>query len=254
MCMGNGSSTVPCLHEEVIGGTPLRKFALLTICLFAFTTARADQLIVNGGFEAGLTGWTTTSSGDGSFSVTSAPYTPLNGNATVGARSGSYYAVSDDYSGSQTHFLTQTFTTPTSFLSATLSFGMFVNDIYGSDFGSSGTGAQVRLLQSTGQLIAFLYGPVDTFENPVGSPNPYVSYSSDIASYLNPNSSYRLVFSSSDSAGLINVGIDDVSLVTAGTPTTPVAATPEPSTFALFATGGTFVFWLARRKSFAVQA
>ena len=228
----------------------MRTLALLAIFLFAFSSARADSLIVNGGFESGLTGWTTTSTGDGNFTVTSATTTPLTFNATVGAHSGSFYAVSDDFSGSQTQFLTQSFTTPTSFQTATLSFEMFVNDIEGLDFGPSGPGGEVKLLNSMGATIAVLYGPVDTFENPVGSPNPYVLFNQDIASLLNPSTTYELQFSSTDTVGLINVGVDDVSLVT--TASTP--AVPEPATSSLLAIGGLFVFWLACRKPKAVEA
>lgn len=225
----------------------MRTLASLAIFLFAFTAARADQLITNGGFESGtLAGWTATSTGDGNFSVTSAAYTPLTYNATVGANSGSYYAVSDDYSGSQTQYLTQTFTTPGSFNSATLSFAMFVNDVYGEDFGSSGPGGEVSLLNSMGGLIAVLYGPLDTFDDPAGDPNNYVLFSEDIASLLAANTTYELQFSSTDTSGLINVGVDDVSLVT--------TATPEPASLSLFTTGGLLVLWLAYRKPRAFQA
>ena len=229
--------------------TLLRLLASFVIFLFAIASARADQLITNGGFESGLTGWTATSTGDGSFTANSGSTTPLTYNATVGAHSGTYYAVSDDYDGSQTQYLTQSFTTPTSFSTATLSFAMFVNDIYGQDFGSAGPGGEVSLLTSGGSLIAVLYGPVDTFENPVGSPNSYALFSQDIASLLSANTTYQLQFSSTDVAGLINVGIDDVSLVT-----TSAAATPEPGALSLFATGGLLVFALACRKPKALQA
>lgn len=226
----------------------MRTLASLAILLFAFASARADQLIVNGGFETGdLSGWTTSTTGDGNFSVTSAAATPLTFNATVGAHSGTYYAVSDDYDGSQTQFLTQTFTTPTSLSTATLSFEMFVNDVYGGDFGSDGPGGEVSLLNSKGFLIAVLYGPIDTFDNPVGSPNSYVLFSKDIASLLSANTTYELQFSSTDTTGLINVGVDDVSLIT-------TSAVPEPATFSLSAIGGLLVFWLARRKPAAIEA
>jgi hypothetical protein len=229
----------------------LRTLASLALLLFAVTVARADQLITNGGFESGLTGWTANSNGDGNFTVTSATTTPLNFNATVGAHSGSNYAVSDDFSGSQTQTLTQSFTTPTSFTSAILSFEMFVNDIEGSDFGSSGPGGQVSLLTSTGTLIGVLNGYDDTFENPMGVPNPYSLYSDDITALLSANTTYELQFSSTDTSGPLNVGVDDVSLITAAATTSPV---PEPSSVSLLATGGLLVFWLAYRKPKAVQA
>jgi hypothetical protein len=220
---------------------------LLAIFFFAFASARADNLIVNGGFETGtLAGWATSSTGDGNFTVNSGGATPLNGNATAGAHSGTYYAVSDDYSGSQIQSLTQSFTTPTSLLTATLSFEMFVNDIYCGDFGSAGPGGEVSLLTAGGSLIAVLYGPVDTFENPVGAPNPYLLFSQDIASYLSANTTYELQFSSTDTSGPLNVGVDDVSLIT--------TAVPEPGSFSLFGLGGLFAAWNAYRRSKAVQA
>lgn len=227
----------------------MRILASLAIFILAVASARADQLIVNGGFETGtLTGWTAASNGDGNFSVVSGTTTPLTYNATVGASSGTYYAVSDDYDGSQTQTLTQSFTTPNSLLTATLSFDMFVNDVYGEDFGSDGPGGEVSLLNSTGGLIAVLVLPTDTFENPVGDPNPYLAYSGDIASLLSANTTYELQFSSTDTTGLINVGVDDVSLVTTS------AATPEPASFSLLAIGGLLVYWLAYRKSNGVEA
>ena len=229
----------------------MRILASLAVFLLAFASARADQLIVTGGFETGnLSGWTASSTGDGNFSVTSATITPLTGNATVGPHSGTFYAVSDDFSGSQTQTLTQSFTTPTSFSTAILSFEMFVNDITGGDFGSSGPGGQVSLLNSVGGLIAVLYGPVDTFESPVGAPNPYLLFSQNIAAFLNPNTTYELQFSSTDTSALINVGVDDVSLVTTAS-TSPV---PEPASGSLFALGGVLVFWLAYKKSKALEA
>jgi hypothetical protein len=227
----------------------LRILASLAILLFAFGSARADQLITNGGFESGLTGWTATSTGDGNFTANSGTTTPLTFNATVGANSGSFYALSDDFSGSQTQKLTQSFTTGT-FTTATLSFEMFVNDIQGGDFGSSGPGGEVSLLTSGGVLIAVLNGPVDTFENPMGVPNPYIFYSDDLSGLLSANTTYELQFTSTDSTALINVGIDDVSLVTSSA-TPPV---PEPGTFSLFAISGLLGYWRAYRKPKAVRA
>lgn len=227
----------------------MRTLALLFTLLLGLGSARADQLIVNGSFETGLTGWLTGNNGDGGFFATSGTVTPLTYNSTVGASSGNTYALSDDYSGSQTSYLRQFFTTPSSFQTATLSFAMFVNDIYGADFGSSGPGGQVQLLNSLGTVIASLFGPVDTFENPVGSPNPYVQYSANIASLLNPNTTYGLQFSSTDTTNLINVGVDNVSLLTAGS--TAVTVTPEPTTLSLVGLGSILLAWTAFYKKAA---
>jgi hypothetical protein len=123
---------------------------------------------------------------------------------------------------------------------------MFVNDVYGGDFGSAGPGGQVTLLNSVGTALAVLYGPLDTFENPVGSPNPYVLFSQDIASLLSANTTYELQFSSTDTSGPLNVGVDDVSLVT--------STVPEPASFSLSALGGLLAIWRAYRKPKADEA
>src|SRR5580698_7811391 len=99
------------------------------ICLAAMSqTATAGQLILNGGFEAGLTDWTTTDSNPfgtpGSFFADTGTTTPLNGFPTVGAFAGTGYAVSDSQ-GPGSHALTQTFTAPVGLTDAVLSFEMF---------------------------------------------------------------------------------------------------------------------------------
>jgi len=214
--------------------------ASLVALLVAVGTANAANLIVNGGFETGdLTGWTATSTeGTGGFSATSQTYTPVSGNATVGPHSGSYYAVSDDF-GPQTAYLTQTFTTPSTFNTDLLSFSIFVNDVYGGAYGSAGPGGQVNLLTSAGTLIAVLYGPADTFENPIGQPNPYVNETINITSYLARSTTYQLQIQDTETSGTINVGVDDISLQ---------SATPEPATLLSTALLGGLILWCARRK------
>jgi hypothetical protein len=114
------------------------------ICFFSLVlAARANEVIVNGGFETGnLAGWTTTDSGtpgDG-WSVTAAPVTPLNGFPTVGPNSGSFYAVTDMFNPGS-HALSQSFTAAAN-TDYVLSFNMFVND----QFGGSGLGGEANLL------------------------------------------------------------------------------------------------------------
>jgi hypothetical protein len=61
--------------------------------------ANAVQLIGNGGFETGLTGWAVTSSvgSGGSWFPDTTTSTPLTGNPTVGPFSGTGYAVTDQF-------------------------------------------------------------------------------------------------------------------------------------------------------------
>ena len=199
----------------------------------------ASQLILNGGFETGnFTNWVVTnSSGDGTFSVATAPVTPLTGNPTVGPSSGTYYAVSDQY-GPGSYAITQTFTVPAGSLSSILSFNVFVNDEY--DLG--GSFGEVDLLAGnanrlTGTPLAIFYR-ADTFVVN-GRPNPYVAFSMDINSLLVAGSTYQLRAIDSDTNPL-NVGVDNFSLLTS-------TAVPEPVTFAPFLLGAAFFAFRKRR-------
>src|SRR6202035_2654217 len=84
-------------------------FASICVLLLALT-ARANEVLTNGGFETGtFAGWTQSDLGPGSFFVTGASATPLTGSPTVGPASGNFYAVSDQF-GPGTHVITQSFT------------------------------------------------------------------------------------------------------------------------------------------------
>jgi hypothetical protein len=78
-------------------------FALLTliaITLGISSSAKADQLLVNGGFETGtFAGWTvvnrTGSFAGSNFFVSAGTVLPQSGLSTVGPASGNFSAVSD---------------------------------------------------------------------------------------------------------------------------------------------------------------
>jgi hypothetical protein len=216
--------------------------ACTTIFLLGLS-ANASQLIANGSFETGdLTGWVATDSGGlGDFSVMSMAFTPLTGNGTVGPQQGTFYAVSDDF-GPQTEDLTQSFVVPVGTTTALLSFSMFVNDIFGGDFGSSGPGGSVNLLSSTNTLI-HTFTSADTFDSPVGNPNPWVTMNNlNVMPFLTPGSTYKLDFQETDVTSLINVGVDNVSLVTTAT-----TGTPEPGTLIPTALMAAFIAWRMRK-------
>ena len=96
------------------------------------STVNASQLLTNGSFEGGLTGWTVTDSttDGGSWFVTNQLRTPPNGYPTVGPSNGSYYAVTDEIRPGL-HALTQALTDPLGTTSAIISFDVFQNDVYG---------------------------------------------------------------------------------------------------------------------------
>ena len=91
--------------------------------------ANAVQLISDGGFETGLTGWTVASSAGsgGSWFAATGSSTPLTGNPTVGPYSGTGYAATDQV-GPGVNALSQNYTVPSGTTSLTLTFDMFIND------------------------------------------------------------------------------------------------------------------------------
>jgi hypothetical protein len=220
----------------------MRKFCA-GLCVLAFAvSASADQLIVNGGFEAGGASWFQSTSGhDFGWFISPGTATPLGGNPTVGPASGTRYAIGDDSFGPETFALFQTFTNPLTTITATLSFDIFVNDVFGTgnQFGEADllTGGANPI---TGVPIAIFYN-ADTFQSDPGTPNPYVHISLDITADLIPGQTYKIRFLDSSSTGPLNVGVDNVSLVT---------NTPEPNLVAIpmaFLAG--IIVYRVRRKA-----
>jgi hypothetical protein len=209
-----------------------------TICVLSFAlTARANEVLTNGGFETGdFTGWTVSSSigSGGSFFVCPNPgppgtgcssnTTPLSGNPTVGPASGNFYAVSDQV-GPGINVITQSFTAVAN-TDYVLSFDMFVNDYALSQGLPPQFGGEADLIAGGADPIA---APITTqfyqADTQVvgGAPNPWVATSLDITSDLTAGDTYQLRFLESDSTTNLNVGVDDVSLMA-----TPTTATPEP--------------------------
>jgi hypothetical protein len=199
-----------------------------TICVLSFAlTARANEVLTNGGFETGdFTGWTVSNAGTppDSFFVTTGNLTPENSLPTVGAASGNFYAVTDQQAPG-IHVITQSFTAVAN-TDYVLSFDMFVND-YALSQGLPGQfGGEADLIAGGADPIA---APITTqfyqadTQVVAGAPNPWVATSLDITSDLTAGDTYQLRFLESDSTTNLNVGVDDVSLMA-----TPTTATPEP--------------------------
>lgn len=189
-------------------------------------SGHAVELITNGGFETGFTGWSLfdQAGGDGGFFLGSTTFTPLSGSPTVGPAGGNFYAVSDQ-NGPGAHVLLQSFTI-NSGSTAILSFSMFVNDQSGvgpivNPAGLDYTAdpnqhARVDILRAgadpfstnPADVLANFYLNVDPFNNP----NPYTDYSFDLTSLFGAGGTFLLRFAEVDNQLFLNLGVDNVSI------------------------------------------
>lgn len=221
----------------------LRILFVLMLCLPVL--ASAQNLITNGGFEAGLSGWTVNNAGTGS--VIASNSTNVGGLPTVGAASGSFYAVTQQ-GGPGTHVFSQDFTTTGS---VNVSFDMFVNDWDGGPFCGAGlnhTGGAVECgrvdvltagssaFDTGAGVISNLYLGADPVH---GTANPYIHYSFDLNLAAG---SYTLRFGESDNQSNFAVGVDNVEVVN---------NTPEPASLALLGSGLLGIGGAVRRKLIA---
>lgn len=210
----------------------------------SFQTASATELIQNGGFESGLSGWTAASNTDpnGAYD-TDAPIggyvlgdasgvAPYSGLQTLPPPSGSSFALADSTASGNTALI-QDFTVPLLTLSVSLSYSMYVYDWsgYGPQGSSLDAGSQIARVDllragaadfSTDPLdvVATFYASAESDPNVAFAPHTF-----DLTGLALPGASYRLRFAVADSLFVLSQGIDDVSVQAA----TPV---PEPASFA----------------------
>jgi len=233
---------------------------LLTLSLGFPSSAKADQLIINGGFETGtFAGWTVVNRAGSfpgsSFYVSSSTTLPQSGLTTVGPASGNFYAVSDQ-SGSGTHSLLQTFVVAPGSGAVTLSFDLFANNYTATTVNPIGLDhtdganqhARVDILTSgagafdTGAgVLQNLYIGADAGANPHG----YTHYVFDITSLVVAGGTFQIRFAEVDNQLFFNLGVDNVSIVTQNAPV------PEPATSLLFSTGLAGVLGVARKRRMA---
>jgi len=253
------TSTVLKNCSRVAAGT-----VFVTLGILTTGTAHAAELITNGGFETGFTGWNVSiqpgsRSTNGFFIDDADGSTPFNGQATVGPASGSFYAVSDQ-DGPGAYALTQTFIVPGAASSVILSYDMFVNDWSGLGPIVNPSGLDYTSIPNQHARVDILVAGANPFStNPAdivgnfylgndpfaSNPNPYTSYSFDITSLVGAGGSYILRFAEVDNRSFFNQGVDNVSI-----DFTPLATpVPEPaSVLGLLAIGALGAGSVLKRK------
>lgn len=210
---------------------------LTSVCLAA---AHAAPLIINGGFESGLTGWTRADQigSDGTFFIQSGSASPLNGDPVPPPPEGSNAAMTDSF-GPGAHVLYQDFVASAG--PAVLSFQVFIGnrgDVFNTpdilDFSIAAINQQARvdILQAGADPFSVAAADIllTLYTTPVGSDlvTGYNTVSTDISALLaaNDGQTLRLRFAETDNFFALQMGVDDVRISGA-------TVVPEPGAFAL---------------------
>jgi hypothetical protein len=240
------------LKEQLTMNGKQWKQAIACAALAAAPAASQAQ-IANGGFEAGLAGWTVANQAgsDGSFFVQTGSVSPLNGIPVQPPPQGLSAAMTDA-GGPGSHLLYQDFVVPTAVSTATLSFQLYVRSDAAFvapdhlDFAGSDLNQQVRV-----DLLSTAADPFSTavlmnlFQSQPTDPLEfgYTLFTFDVAGLLQAHAgqTLRLRFAEVDNVFIQNLGVDAVSLAINAAPI------PEPATVWMLLAGlGALAF--ARRR------
>jgi hypothetical protein len=191
----------------------------------------AQELISNGDFENGLTGWQVItqdgSNGTDFFLATPGDLTPISESPTANNPSGGNHYVVTDQEGAGAIALIQPVNIPPGVTAAALSFQMFVNDQNGMGLFVHPLGldynaepnqhARVDVLcenanafsTNNNAVLQNLYLGVDGTQPPYN----YTNYLFDITDIVMVPGTYQLRFAEVDNQWFFNLGIDNVSLI-----------------------------------------
>jgi len=256
----------------------LRRLAwatLITLLILMPDVARGSELLTNGNFSSGLSGWSTSNSGTGSWSVyTGSPVAGLPAPTANGV-------VTDlDSAASGTHILLQSFVIPAGATSVTLSFDMFVwnlgpiayQDYHNYDYTTSyhnEAWAEIVLPGSdpfalAAPLVYALYQTPNGQTTP--APSGFTTQTYDLSSLAAGTYALRFVEVNNDKSpsGPFYMGLDNASVMySTGSsggggdtpPPTEGGEAPEPATFLLFGAGFVaFGLWRRKAKTAAAAA
>lgn len=211
------------------------------------TSAHAAPFIVNGGFEAGLSGWTVADlpGSDGSFLSQSGTLSPVSGEPVPPPPEGLFAAMSDAL-GPGSHIIYQDFIVPDDGGSASLSFQLFLGNRAGVFFTPAtptlhfeipalNQQARVDILRADARPFSVAPGDVllNVFQTTPDTPvtDAYLPLAVDLTSLIvaNRGQRLRLRFAEVDNVFMFQLGVDAVSL--------DIQPVPEPGSLVLLATG-----------------
>jgi len=229
--------------------------AVVIVCV-ATGNAQAANVVNNGGFESGLSGWTRADQlgSDGTFAIQTGTASPVNGD-TVPAPPEGLRAAMSDAQGPGSHVLYQDIVIPAVVPSATLSFDVFVGNRANAfftpstlDFSTPALNQQARVDILAGGTDPFtVAGLQNAFQTMVGDPlvSGYTHHTLDVTSLLNAHLSQtlRLRFAEVDNVFTFQLGVDNVALDVGASQTVP-----EPASWVLMVTAGLALAWRQRRR------
>ncbi|MFO0891186.1 MAG: hypothetical protein U0790_18835 [Isosphaeraceae bacterium] len=223
---------------------PFAALLALALGMAGPAPVRGDELIVNGGSESGLSGWTVVNlpGGDGSFQPQSGLSSPVNGEPVPAPSEGSFAAMTDAQ-GPGSHVLYQDIFIPVGLTIAELRFDLFLGNreeaFYAPptlDFGAAAFNQQARvdIIRTAADPFSLL--PDDVLQT-IYQTNPgdatvsgYLTIVADLGALLaaHGGETLRLRFAQVDNVGPFQMGVDNVRL----------NAVPEPSTLLLYVSAG----------------
>jgi hypothetical protein len=223
--------------------TQLKRVWLPTALAIVLPASAQADLIVNGGFESGLAGWTTVDQigSDGTFNSQSGTTSPANGEPVAPPSSGTFAAMTDAF-GPGSHLLYQDFVVPTGVLGASISFSLFLNngaiDFFtpapgvGLDFSTPALNQQARVDIMKNSVSPFSVDASDIlgnlFQTAPGDAlvSGYTPFVIDVTALLQAHAgdTLRLRFAEVDNVNVFNLGVDGVGID---------VDVPEPASWAM---------------------
>lgn len=198
--------------------------------LLAATLALSAQagLLVNGGFESGLAGWTTAHQvgSEGTFALQTGTLSPVNGLTVLAPPEGTRAAMTDA-AGPGSHVLYQDFVVPASVPAAFVSFSLFINtsapDFFVPthlDFATLDLNQQARADILLSSADPFSTAPTDILlalhQTLSGDPltSGYTPFHVDLTALLQAHAgqTLRLRFAEVDNVDVFNLGVDAVDI------------------------------------------